>query len=81
MCQATYRTPILNLKSKATVPGELIGSEHGSPFERDLISYFHAYNMEVTNGLCEKLQLYDFSKCKVIADCRRKCLIYNRQLG
>ncbi|KAH8548600.1 tyrosyl-DNA phosphodiesterase-domain-containing protein [Umbelopsis sp. PMI_123] len=66
MCQATYRTPILNLKSKSTVPGELIGSEHGSPFERDLISYFRAYNTEVTNGLCEKLQLYDFSKCKAV---------------
>ncbi|KAI9283901.1 tyrosyl-DNA phosphodiesterase I [Umbelopsis sp. AD052] len=66
MCQATYRTPVLPLKSETTEAGELIGSEHGSPFERDLISYFGAYNMKVTNELCEKLRLYDFSKCKAV---------------
>lgn len=65
MCQATYRTPILPLKSENLQAGELIGSEHGSPFERDLISYFRAYKMKVTNDLCEKLRSYDFSECKV----------------
>ncbi|CAO3659474.1 unnamed protein product [Umbelopsis ramanniana] len=66
MCQATYRTPKLPLKSENLQAGELIGSEHGSPFERDLISYFRAYKMKVTNDLCEKLQSYDFSKCKAV---------------
>jgi hypothetical protein len=65
MCQATYRTPKLYVKSTTAMPGLLIGSEHGSPFERDLIGYFRAYGMKVTEALCLKLQMYDFSCCKV----------------
>ncbi|GAB5593089.1 hypothetical protein Unana1_07989 [Umbelopsis nana] len=66
MCQATYRTPKLYVKSTTAMPGLLIGSEHGSPFERDLIGYFRAYGMKVTEALCLKLQMYDFSCCKAV---------------
>ncbi|KAJ2959550.1 hypothetical protein NQZ79_g4983 [Umbelopsis isabellina] len=66
MCQAAYQTPIIPLKSATSTPGILIGSEHGSPFERDLLTYFRAYRMQVTDNLCAKLEKYDFSECKAV---------------
>jgi hypothetical protein len=65
MCQAAYQTPTIPLKSSTSASGILIGAEHGSPFERDLLTYFRAYRMQVTDNLCAKLEQYDFSKCKV----------------
>jgi hypothetical protein len=76
MCQATYRTPLLKLKTASVLPGLLIGSEHGSPFERDLLSYFRGYHMKVTDTLCEKLQKYDFSNCKV---CSSQCFHFGKK--
>ncbi|KAG2180278.1 hypothetical protein INT43_004067 [Umbelopsis isabellina] len=66
MCQAAYQTPIISLKSIRSTTGILIGSEHGSPFERDLLTYFRAYRMQVTDNLCAKLEKYDFSECKAV---------------
>ncbi|KAF7727835.1 hypothetical protein EC973_006948 [Apophysomyces ossiformis] len=66
MTQGVYVSPKSPLKPSSSIPGTLIGSEYGSPFERDLVDYLDAYeNYEIVK-LRERLMQYDWSSCKAV---------------
>lgn len=67
MTQGVYRTPVCGLKkstSSTDVGGTVIGSEFGSPFEKDLINYLETYGSPLQQ-IRKKLSMYDWSPCKV----------------
>ncbi|KAI8391482.1 tyrosyl-DNA phosphodiesterase I [Radiomyces spectabilis] len=67
MTQGIYLSPRCPLKEDAPspVPGTLINSDYGSPFERQLIEYLKTYSPSLMD-ICATLRLYDWSQCKVI---------------
>ncbi|KAI9495019.1 tyrosyl-DNA phosphodiesterase-domain-containing protein [Zychaea mexicana] len=71
MTQGVYQTPHCPLKEtgeESTLNGNegtIVGSEFGSPFERDLINYLNAYGISLKD-IRSDVRQYDWSSCKGI---------------